>query len=149
MLRFLFSTVIVAMLLCCFMTDLVAQAQGGVIGKKTLTAATLDDLPVNTETYTAYGHTFSWTFDWDNVWTLGTVACVYPQVVSSGMGYVEICNNHFGNGHHQWVGGPVSTGYLEDYMRITKECGAPCNVMTNMVFTVTYVADKPSAPGGP
>ena len=142
MLRSLLIATLMGLFIFCLMPVQPAHAQ--LYWSKALSAASLADLPVHTETYQAGGNTFTWTFDWDNVWTSGTIACVYPQVVSSSMGYVEICNSAFGNGHRQYTGGPVGTGYPSDYLQITKQCGAPCDVMTNMVFKVIYKTGTPS-----
>jgi hypothetical protein len=143
--RLIFGVIIFFLL--TFTAGQLALAQG--VTTMTLTAASVTDLPVRTETYMAVSHTFTWTFDWDNVWTQAPLAVVRPQVVTSSMGYVEVRNNRFGNGHHQWTGGPVSTGYPSDYMEITGDCGSPCNTITNMVFKVTYLDNPtPQSPGG-
>jgi hypothetical protein len=147
MLRALLAATLFSLLVFCFISVQPVQAQ--LIWEKSLTAASLSDLPVHTETYQAGGNTFTWTFDWDNVYTLGTIACVYPQVVQSSMGFVEICNSRFNTGHRQFTGGPVGTGYPSDYLQITKQCSSPCDVISNMVFKVNYKTGTPSMPGQP
>jgi hypothetical protein len=138
MLRSLLIATLMGLFIFCLMPAPPAHAQ--LYWSMSLSAASQNDLPVQTATYQAGAHKFNWTFSWHNQYHSPADAFVYPRVVSSNM-TVEANNGMFGDGDRKLTGSNDS-GYPSDYLQISQAGGSVPGRFTNMVFEVIYINEN-------